>query len=99
MRLSQFLAQHTGKFACINDLGLVPEGEPNLDVLIWDTEAESENDDGQNAIARMACSGEQPALMLNGDVSEIDEDMIDEAREADDLHAQHRADAYDADSL
>jgi len=78
MDLREFLSDYLGKYVAINDMGVVPDGEPNLDVIVWDTARNSRNDDGQLAIARESVYGEQPSVMSNGDVVLVDDDLLDD---------------------
>lgn len=47
MTLNELLSQYEGKFCSINDCGVVPDGEPNLDVAIWESEEEAETIKGE----------------------------------------------------
>ena len=80
MTLYELLSSHVGEYASINDCGVVCDGEPNLEVTIWETKYDARNDDGSNAITRELVYGEQPALISNGDVVEIDNDLLDEVK-------------------
>jgi len=57
MTMSEIEEKHKGQFVWSNDAGMVWDEESEtdvraLDVLVWDTEEESENDDGSKAVAR-----------------------------------------------
>lgn len=57
MTMAEIEEKHDGQFVWSNDAGMVWDDENEtdvcaLDVLVWDTEEESENDDGSRAVAR-----------------------------------------------
>lgn len=64
MTMAEIEEKHDGQFILINDAGMVWDDKNEtdvraLDVLVWDTWEESENDDGSKAVARYLIRDEE----------------------------------------
>lgn len=70
---------HPGRVCCVNEAsGQREDGEyGNIwDILIWDTEADAENDDGHRAVERYQWDREGHGYPANGDLLAIYKDAL-----------------------